>query len=139
MSDWYPDVATVVRVPTYYGNREPEPNSKELYRGGVHEFDAPQVPIMIYEAEGIRLILGSDLANVPPHEKSQLRFPDAQFERRAQGWAIFLHPVGGGDPCGTFYFHDDGRSWFVHECPLNVSTGTPRTKVVNRTPAAIDA
>ena len=36
-----------------------------------------------------------------------------QVERRPNGWAIFLHPIGGGDPSGYVYFLDDGRSFVL--------------------------
>ena len=39
--------------------------------------------------------------------------PDIQIERRPRGWAIFLHPLGGGDASGLVYFLDDGRSYIV--------------------------
>jgi hypothetical protein len=90
-------------VPTYYGDTEDKPvfASKK-------EFDQPNVPVLICEGEGIRLVLGS-------HDDLDCNKPDIQIERRPSGWAIFLHPDPCGDASGFVYFLDDGRSFLVPE------------------------
>lgn len=54
----------------------------------------------------MRVVLGT-------HDFEDMDKPDIQIERRPNGWAIFLHPIGGGDPSGLVYFLDDGRSYLV--------------------------
>ena len=49
------------------------------------------------------------------HDYDDYDKPDLLIERRPVGWAIFLHPLGGGDPVGVIYFLDDGRSFFREE------------------------
>src|SRR5207253_4915079 len=70
------------------------------------EFGEPYVPIVIRSADGVRIVLGS-------HDYFDGDAADIQIERRPGGWAIFLHPWGGGDPSGYVYFLDDGRSFVV--------------------------
>jgi hypothetical protein len=92
----------MMMVPTYYGAAQVNPESfpdKE-------EFDEPRVPVLVRDADGVRVVLGS-------HDYNDAEKPDIQIERRPNGWAIFLHPVGGGDPSGLVYFLDDGRSFLV--------------------------
>jgi hypothetical protein len=91
-------------VPTYYGSVA-EKLAKEL---GLPEFGEPVVPVLVHEAEGVRIILGT-------HDYDDLRKPDIQIERRPNGWAIFLHPEPGGDASGFVYFLDDGRSFVLPE------------------------
>jgi hypothetical protein len=69
------------------------------------------VPVLIHEADGVRIVLGTHDYN--DHEK-----PDVQIERRPNGWAIFLHPLGGSGASGYVYFLDDGRSFLVKEYGL---------------------
>jgi hypothetical protein len=116
MANWKPDVGLVIRVPTFYGNRDTIDGSPgSLYTGNVREFDEPKVPILMYESQGLRLVLGSDRADASPHDEPNLSKPDIQIERRPNGWAIFLHPEAGCDPAGVVYFHDDGRSFLLKE------------------------
>jgi hypothetical protein len=91
-------------VPTYYGSVAEE-LAKEL---GLPEFGEPFMPVLVHEAEGVRIILGT-------HDYDDLRKPDIQIERRPNGWAIFLHPDAGGDASGFVYFLDDGRSFVLPE------------------------
>jgi hypothetical protein len=99
-----PQDETLLRVPTYYGN------AKTLDGEWVErdEFDEPNVPVLVHEADGVRLVLGS-------HDSNDLRFPDVQIERRPNGWALFLRPIGDSDPSGYVYFLDDGRSYVMPE------------------------
>src|SRR3989442_10209151 len=90
-------------VPTYYGAVHGKQNIL-----GSPDFDAPNVPVLIHEAEGVRIVLGT-------HDFNDLEKPDIQIERRPKGWAIFLHPVGGGDASGYVYFLDDGQSFLLKE------------------------
>jgi hypothetical protein len=90
-------------VPTYVANT-PE-NRNETH---APDFDSPYVLVLIREADGVRIVLGT-------HEFEDCEKPDVQIERRPNGWAIFLHPVGGGDASGYVYFLDDGRSFLVPE------------------------
>lgn len=83
-------------VPTFY------PSACD----GDEPFGEPAVPIVAYEQDGLRVILGSD-------DTGNETAPDIHIERRRNGWAIFLHPVGDGDPSGYVYFLDDGRSFVV--------------------------
>lgn len=91
-------------VPTYnarfYAN--------EVERGEKQEFGEPYVHLLVREAAGVRIVLGTH--NFHDNDK-----PDIQIERQPNGWAIFLHPCGGGDPCGYVYFLDDERSFLVKE------------------------
>ena len=91
-------------VPTYYGAA----NCKQNIVGDLPDFDAPNVPVLIHEAEGVRIVLGT-------HDFNDREKPDIQIERRPKGWAIFLHPVGGGDASGYVYFLDDGRSFLLKQ------------------------
>lgn len=90
-------------VPTYYGRAYVKQNVL-----ADTDFDVPNVPVLIHEAEGIRVVLGT-------HDFDDMEKPDIQIERRPQGWAIFLHPVGGNDASGYVYFLDDGRSFLLRE------------------------
>jgi hypothetical protein len=90
-------------VPTYYGTAHCKQNVVDL-----PDFDSPNVPVLIHEAEGVRIVLGT-------HDFNDMDKPDIQIERRPKGWAIFLHPVGGGDASGYVYFLDDGRSFLLKE------------------------
>jgi hypothetical protein len=89
-------------VPTYYGmmHAKADPHQDN------EDFGDPIVPVLIRHAEGVRVVLGT-------HDFEDMEKPDIQIERRPQGWAIFLHPVGGGDATGFVYFLDDGRSYLV--------------------------
>lgn len=103
-----------VRVPTYYGNilGEVEPLKQE--------FDEPFVPVLLRGADGVRIVLGS-------HDYEDLDSPDIQVERRPNGWAIFLHPVGSSDPTGIVYFLDDKRSFLLRDRGLGA---TPRIRIL---------
>ena len=92
-------------VPTYYGRQN------ELLEKPMHarvDFSDPFVRVLVREADGIRIVLGS-------HDYDDQDAPDVQIERRPNGWAIFLHPEGGSDPSGYIYFLDDGRSYLIPE------------------------
>jgi hypothetical protein len=91
-------------VPTYNYQLFPE----QVEKGEKPEFGAPHVPVLIREADGVRIVLGT-------HDYEDLEKPDIQIERQPKGWMIFLHPCPGGDPCGYVYFLDDGRSFLVKE------------------------
>jgi hypothetical protein len=91
-------------VPTYIGNL-PDKNDEA---DGDSDFGNPYVPVLVCEAAGVRVVLGT-------HDYENLEQPDIQIERRPNGWAIFLHPVGGSDESGYVYFLDDGRSFLVPE------------------------
>jgi len=93
-----------------------------------NDFTEPSVPVAIYNADGIKIILGTD----DPNDTSA---PDIQIERRHGGWAIFLHPLGGSDPAGYVYFLDDGRSFLELERP----GATPELQIVDKTPPELDA
>lgn len=72
------------------------------------DFGEPEVPVVIRDADGIRIVLGT-------HDYWDTKFPDVQIERRPGGWAIFLHPLAGSDASGYVYFLDDGRSFICPE------------------------
>jgi hypothetical protein len=91
-------------VPTY--NYQLFPN--QVDEGAIPEFGVPHVPVLIREADGVRIVLGT-------HDYGDLERPDIQIERQPQGWMIFLHPCPGGDASGYVYFLDDGRSFLVKE------------------------
>jgi hypothetical protein len=78
------------------------------------EFGEPYVPVLIRRADGVRILLGT-------HDYLDMHAPDIQVERRPSGWAIFLHPLGGGDPSGHIYLLDDGRSFVVPESNLGTT------------------
>ena len=90
-------------VPTYYGTA-----SKGNIVGN-DEFDEPDVSVLVHEADGVRIVLGT-------HDFEKGDKPDIQIDRRPKGWAIFLHPSA-GDPCGCVYLLDDGRSFLLRERP----------------------
>jgi hypothetical protein len=89
-------------VPTYYGAA----HCKQNVLADLPDFDVPNVPVLIHEAGGVRIVLGT-------HDFNDSDKADVQVERRPKGWAIFLHPVGGGDASGYVYFLDDGRSFLL--------------------------
>lgn len=91
-------------IPTYNANYFDKVTHEIL----MEEFSEPNVPVLVHEAAGVRVVLGT-------HDYDEMEKPDIQIERRAHGWAIFLHPEGGGDPSGYVYFLDDGRSYLVRE------------------------
>jgi hypothetical protein len=93
-----------VRVPTYYGSAY----ETAVADGLVPEFGKPWVPVLIHRVSGVRIVLGTD-------DLSNLEAPDILIERRPNGWAFFMHPMGGGDPSCHVYFVDDGRSFVVPE------------------------
>src|SRR5262249_37348384 len=90
-------------VPTYYGSAHD--GSGTL--AGLPEFGEPNVPVLIHEAEGVRIVLGT-------HDFNDRYKPDVQIERRPNGWVIFLHPDD-GDAAGFVHFLDDGRSYLTIE------------------------
>ena len=103
-------------VPTYYGSAFAErDDAREL-----PEFGKPTAPILAHRAEELRIVLGT-------HDFEDELAPDIQIERRPNGWAIFLHPMGGGDPCGFLYFLDDGRSFLMKGV---ANTGTPEIETL---------
>jgi len=89
-----------LRVPTY--------NGKWIGHCGLPEFSESKTPVLVCEADGVRVVLGT-------HDYHDYDKPDIQIERRNNGWMIFLHPLGGGDPSGYVFFLDDGRSFIVKE------------------------
>ena len=91
-------------VPTYNANYY----DKKTFAALMEEYSEPNARVLVHEAEGVRIVLGT-------HDYDDMNKPDLQIERRANGWAIFLHPEGGGDPSGYIYFLDDGRSYLVRE------------------------
>ncbi len=89
-------------IPTFYGASYGDPTAfahKE-------EFDEPYVPLLASKQNGMRIVLGAT-------DSEDGDSPDIHIERRPNGWAIFLHPRGEGDPSGYVYFLDDGRSYLV--------------------------
>jgi hypothetical protein len=107
-------------VPTYNGNLYGD----AVTRNEKPEFGEPNVPMLIREADGARIVLGT-------HEYADYDAPDVQIERQPKGWAFFLRPLGGSDPCGYMYFRDDGQSYFRPE----FSRFTPPVVIItNRDP-----
>jgi catechol 2,3-dioxygenase-like lactoylglutathione lyase family enzyme len=88
----------LLTVPTYVGHQVDLPGM---------DYAEPKATLAAYKDRGVRIVLGSHDSDDP--------MPDAQIERRPHSWAIFLHPLGGSDPCAHVYFHDDGRSWLLKE------------------------
>jgi hypothetical protein len=105
-------------VPRYNGNLYP----RYVASGKLAEFGDPETPVLVREAEGVRIVLGS-------HDYEDDTKPDVQIERHPNGWMIFLHPLGGSDACGYIYFVDDGRSYFLPEYPYGP---TPEIAVLER-------
>lgn len=103
-------------IPTYNANLFPD----QVAAGTIPEFGPPYVPMVIREADGARIVLGS-------HDDDCVHAPEIQIERRPRGWAIFLHPVG-GDACAYVYFLDDGRSFLL---PENGLGPTPAIEILN--------
>lgn len=91
-------------VPTYNASYFAD----EVDNGTKEEFGNPTVPILVHEADGVRIVLGT-------HDYDDLEKPDIQIERQPNGWMIFLHPLGGSDACGFVFFADDGRSFLMKE------------------------
>lgn len=90
-------------VPTYNGSLY----GQEVMEGTLPDFGEPHVPVVVRPADGLRIVLGT-------HDYDDTQKPDVQIERQPNGWVIFLHPLGGCDPCGYVYFLDDGRA-FLHK------------------------
>jgi hypothetical protein len=107
-----------IHAPTYYGNAD----EAKVAAAGLSEFDDPYFPVLVRPADGLRIILGS-------HDYFDMTKPDIQIERRPNGWAIFLHPLGGSDASGYVYFMDDGRSFIV---PENDVGPTPPIRMLAR-------
>jgi hypothetical protein len=93
--------ALKLMVPTYNGKWL---NGTEIE---LADFGEPSVPVLVHQADGVRVVLGTHDHN---YEK-----PDIQIERRHNGWMIFLHPLGGSDASGHVVFLDDGRSFISKE------------------------
>jgi hypothetical protein len=91
-------------VPTYNASLFP----KEVEANLIPEFGEPNLPVLIHEGEGIRIVLGT-------HDYNDIDKPDVQIERQPNGWVLFLHPFGGCDACGYVYLLDDGRSFLLKE------------------------
>ncbi len=89
-------------VPTNIGNLYP------ATQYAPPEFDKPYEPVLVREANGVRIVLGT-------HVYSNVEKPDVLIERRPNGWVVFLHPLGRGDASGIVCFHDDGRSYLLKE------------------------
>ena len=89
-------------LPTYVGRRN------SVLGMDSDDFGNPYIPVLVHLAEGLRIVLGSQ-------SYEDFDAPDIQIERRPNGWAIFLHPLGGGDPSGCVYFLDHGRSYLLKE------------------------
>lgn len=116
----------LLRVPTFYGNVNGENPERAIH----DDFDQPFIPVLVREADGVRVVLGS-------HCSDDLDVPDILIERRPRGWTIFLHPVGSSDPSGYVFFNDDGSSFAL---PEGEWSPTPPIRMLPRhTPiAAID-
>lgn len=124
-TDFPPLVAEVV---TYQGNRIAAAERRGEKSDQSEDFGPPLVPVSVHPYDGLRVVLGA-------HDKEDYSKPDIQIERRPNGWAIFLHPVGGSDSAGVVYFHDDGRSF------IDLSRGpspTPQLEIVSDVPPEID-
>jgi hypothetical protein len=91
-------------VPTYYATAY----ITHDVVGDLPDYDSPNVPVLVHQGEAVRLVLGA-------HDIYDSEKPDILIERRPKGWAIFLHPVGSGDPSGVVFFLDDGRSFVLRE------------------------
>jgi hypothetical protein len=91
-------------LPTYNGRYY----CRAVERGELPEHGDPHVPVLVRAAMGVRVILGT-------HDAEDLDKPDILIERQPNGWVIFLHPFGAGDPVGYVCFHDDGRSFLIKE------------------------
>ena len=97
-------------VPTYNARYFAD----QVESGSMPEFGVPKVPVVIREADGIRIVLGT-------HEYWETDAPDVQIERQPNGWVFFLHPLGGCDACGYVYLLDDGRSFLQRESGLGLT------------------
>jgi hypothetical protein len=105
-------------VPTY--NYTLFPTEVEL--GEKPEFGEPNVRVLVHQAAGIRVVLGTH--NHDDEDKS-----DVQIERQPNGWMIFIHPLGGSEGGGYVYMHDDGRCFVVRERSFG---STPAMEVLRR-------
>ena len=97
-----------IKVPTYNASLFGD----EAAKGIVPEFGAPEIPVLVREADGLQIVLGS-------HDFRDCTKPDVQIERQPNGWVIFLHHCGGSDPAGYVYFYDDGRCVLLKERPYD--------------------
>jgi hypothetical protein len=91
-------------VPTYNANYF----AQEVEIGRKLEFGDPILPVIVREAEGVRVVLGT-------HHYWDTNTPDIQIERQPNAWVVFLHPAAGSDACGYVYFLDDGRNFLIKE------------------------
>jgi hypothetical protein len=85
-------------VPTYNRRRFPQ----QVARGELEEYGAPEVPVLVREADGLRIMLGARDFND--------QVPDLLVERQPGAWVVFVHHPGGGDPSCEIYLMDDGRT-----------------------------
>jgi hypothetical protein len=90
-------------LPTFVGHQK----SSDDDSTDEPEFVPPYVPVLAYEEDGLRIILGAN-------DNDDDSRPDLKIERRPHGWAFFLHP-NAGDPIAFIYLLDDGRSFLMHE------------------------
>jgi hypothetical protein len=105
-------------IPTYVGSQYKLQKAEST---PWPDFAPPNVPVLIHEADGIRLLLGT-------HDWEDNSKPDIQIERRPRGWAIFLHP-NAGDPIGHLYMLVDGRSYLLPE-----ALSEPSIEIVDEIP-----
>lgn len=108
-------------VPTYFGSQKAQTPEESA----LQEFGLPLAPLLISEAEGIRVVLGT-------HDYNDRAKPDVQIERRPKGWAIFIHP-NAGDPVASVYILDNGRTFLLPE-----SYFTDNMQITDDVPADLD-
>jgi hypothetical protein len=107
-------------VPTYVAS---QPHEEET---DWPDFAEPNVPVVVHEAEGLRVVMGT-------HDWKDNDKPDIQIERRPHGWAMFINP-GAGDAVAYLYILDNGETYLVTDDYVK-----PELRIVDEPPFEIDA
>lgn len=91
---------SAVIIPTYYPGNDDD-GAGEGYR-------EPNATLHLEDEAGLRVVLQ------PKADQPLSNCPNILFERRKNGWLIFIC-VDGGDEAGYLQIHDDGRACLMRD------------------------